>query len=340
VRIGSDGLRRREWNGNVQFVEKHLLDPLKWKEPKRIFVNSMSDLFHENVTDEMRDKIFAVMALCPHHTFQVLTKRPARMIDYFSSTWLPGTPNPAAPGRFGLRVREAAIGSQIVNIECQRKLAPLAAWSGIPLPNVHLGVSCENQATADERIPLLLQTPAAVRFISAEPLLGPLDLKRWTRIAWQCSGCREYFAGGLQRTCPSCSKENYWTGSHAFNPRGGQIGTGLNWVIVGGESGPGARPMHPDWARSLRDQCQEAGVPYFFKQWGEWHPAEKCGQGEVTTKDGEVRKTEKYALPAYCGGGGSELQRIDGQPVIRVGKKVSGAMLDGREWHEFPAVPA
>jgi len=230
------------WTGKIEFVEKHLLDPLCWRAPRRIFVNSMSDLFHENVTDEMRDKIFAVMALSPQHMFQVLTKRPQAALRYRTpemshyqpvriydeaealahaeisrrdrtwAQWIEGKPISVAINRDGLHVSMAA-----------------RPW---PLPNVWVGVSVENQATADERIPLLLKTPAAVRFISAEPLLGPIDLRLWVYDGYQ--DCK-----------------------HA---------PGLKWVICGGESGAGARPMHPEWARSLCDQCAAAGVPFFMKQ--------------------------------------------------------------------------
>ena len=179
------------WTGKTQMIWKHLEDPLRWRRPRRIFVNSMSDLFHEDLAPDWIGRIFAIMAAAPQHTFQILTKRPRRMHGFVAG--------PSSD--------------------------PKAANIGWPLPNVWLGVSAENQATADERIPLLLETPAAVRFVSAEPLLGAIDLD--------------------------------------------VHGPELDWLIVGGESGPGARPMQPEWARSLRDQCVDAGVAFFFKQWGE-----------------------------------------------------------------------
>jgi protein gp37 len=170
-----------------------LTQPLRWKKPRKIFVCSMTDLFADFVTDEMLDKIFAVMALTPQHTYQVLTKRAARMRDI-------GT----------------AIGRCRTSGSASRPSASRKPTNAIPL---------------------LLETPAAVRFISAEPLLGPIDLHPL--------GC----------------------GTNALTS---STGPNLDWVIAGGESGPHARPMHPDWARSLRDQCQDAGVAFFFKQWGEW----------------------------------------------------------------------
>jgi protein gp37 len=233
---------------DVRCHEERLDAPLHWRKPARIFVNSMSDLFHPDVPVEFIDRVFAMMALSPQHTFQVLTKRPQRMREFF-----------AGAGR----------GGGVFN-----------AW---------LGVSVEDQATADARIPLLLQTPAAVRWISYEPALGPLDVQqaltyRRRDIPDGDDGGR--FLAGIQ---------------------------GVDWVVCGGESGPHARPMHPDWARSMRDQCQAAGVPFFFKQWGEW-------------------------LPAMCDGAPIDGQHLNASDEpVRVGKKAAGSLLDGIEHKQFPA---
>lgn len=340
VRIGADGERRREWNGQIRFVEEHLLDPLRWgpvrracancltfgwpegyrlqrcdpkllsctgptKRGRRIFVNSMSDLFHENVTDAMRDLIFAVMALCPQHTFQVLTKRPERMLAYLDS----------ARERIGeLAFVNALRGRGIVDPEAIR-YAEYRQW---PLPNVWLGVSVERQQEADARIPLLLQTPAAVRFVSAEPLLGPVDLtdinrdpSDFDRTMPGFAGVKRFSADALDgRNCVVMPDVEY------CEERGTRAK--LDWVICGGESGAGARPMHPDWARSLRDQCRAAGVPFFFKQWGEWLP---YNQREAA----QIRDSVRFAY---------------GDFAWRVGKKAAGHLLDGREWHQFPEVRA
>jgi len=312
-------VRVPKWNGKIKFVEEHLLDPLKWKKPRRIFVNSMSDLFHENVTDEMRDKIFAVMALCPQHTFQVLTKRPERMLEYLKD-------NDRYTAR---RVFDAA---EAIDPENGYRFDVDIYW---PLSNVHLGVSVEDQKTADARIPLLLQTPAAVRFISAEPLLEPVDL---TELVVNRDGAS-------------------LNALRANDVPPGDLATVLDWVIVGGESGPGARPMHPDWARSLRDQCKAAGVPFFFKQWGEWlpgqndryphfedtrfvahHQDESWGLKE-SRPSGYVMWDEQGVL--HPGGSRSYENHF---PVhrwaTRVGTKAAGCLLDGVEHHEFPAVLA
>ncbi len=269
------------WTGNVRFVEEHLCGPLRWRRPRKVFVNSMSDLFHASVADYQLDQLFAVMSLAPQHTFQVLTKRPERMVKYL----------------MGDCVRSRIVAHQWGIVEdrvdpTDRRSDDIRATAydvdgdDWPLPNVWLGVSCEDQANADERIPLLLQTPAAVRWVSAEPLLSSLDLGRWLTKKFQVDYDEMMARFPVQPT---------YMPAHLRRPP-----DGLDWVVVGGESGPGARPMHPAWARSLRDQCQSTGVPFFFKQWGEFGPS---------TQDGFV---------------------------VRMGKKAAGDRLDGRQLHEFP----
>jgi protein gp37 len=206
--------------------------PLRWRKPRKVFVNSLSDLFHADVPDEFIARVFAVMALAPQHTFQLLTKRHARMRSLLSSRPFADLFNRAICDSFdfldsGVRLPVSAIdGAQ----------ALIGDRSLSPLPNVWLGVSVEDQHWADIRIPALLNTPAAVRWISAEPLLGPLKLGRYV---WS-------EPSGLPGD---------WT-------------RGLDWVVVGGESGPGARPMRWQWARDLRDTCAAAKVPFLFKQAG------------------------------------------------------------------------
>lgn len=181
--------------------------PIRWTKPRRIFVNSMSDLFHKEVDDWFIAQVFAVMALAPQHTFQILTKRHGRMRSLVSGDL------------YDLMIR--ALGDPSLGWDESR-----IAW---PLPNVWLGTSVEDQKRADLRIPALLETPATVRFLSMEPLLGPVDLINGLGDSWL---------------------------------------TGIDWIIVGGESGPGSRPMRPEWVRSLRDQADVAGVAFHFKQWG------------------------------------------------------------------------
>ena len=308
------------WSGVVkQASAETRLAPLHWRKPRRVFVNSMSDLFHENAPDEWIDQAFAVMALCPQHTFQALTKRSKRMLDW---------------------VRKNSTGGRIFHLASQIDPKKYRAVSGSwPLPNVWLGVSVEHQEAADARIPLLLQTPAAVRFISAEPLLGAISLERWSDTGLECE-CG-WFGTEEQATidekepddsgfsCPKCGE------TCAHTPRNERVGDGLGWVICGGESGPGARPMHPDWARSLRDQCRAANVPFFFKQWGEWLP-----EGiEVGWKDGgRPPRNVEHLWIAEDGTQHTGLIGSNDVRTWRVGKKAAGALLDGREWRQFPEV--
>ncbi len=276
------------WTGKIVLRPETLGLPLRWRKPRRVFVNSMSDLFHPDVPDDFIDQVFAVMALCPQHTFQVLTKRPERMIAYLTNLPKRAENTPALPDR-NVPYEDGRI--------CEFLRAALGPGTPVidrkwPLSNVWLGVSVENQQAADERIPLLLQTPAAVRFLSCEPLLGPVDLTEWLgpeiTDAMKAPGARCGHHGILLNGNPC---------KYCFPER-------IDWIIVGGESGPGARPMHPDWVRSIRDQCKAAEVPFFFKQWGEWKLSWMAGEYQW----------------------------------MRVGKKAAGRLLDGRTWDELPVV--
>jgi protein gp37 len=221
--IGKNGPR---WTGAVQLVMEHLDDPIRWRRGRRIFVNSMSDLFHERLTDETIALVFAVMAMAPHHTFQVLTKRPERMEAWFASgrdLTVAGIKALATMGKLGARWKQDAFPE-------------LPAW---PLPNVWLGTTVEDQKRADERIPHLLSTPAAVRFLSCDPLLEHVDL-----FAFLKTDLRDRSLVALGAA------------------------PGVDWCIVGGESGPGARGFSVEWARSIVKQCRAAGVPVFVKQMG------------------------------------------------------------------------
>lgn len=275
------------FNGRVNLDYDARNVPFRWKKPRRVFVNSMSDLFHKDVPDSFIDRVFGVMAATPQHTYQVLTKRPERMATYLNSY-----------GRDTL-VWVEAYSAALTDQLKQNK----PAW---PLPNVWLGTSVENQAEADERIPHLLSVPARVRFLSCEPLLGPVDLSEWLDAGYESNGPQGWVAE------PS----------------------GLHWVIAGGESGPGARPMHPSWARGLRDQCAAAGVAFFFKQHGEWLPLEikrdESGKGTSIGIDG--RRIYIADLLAHA-------HHIhDDRGAIRLGKHAAGRLLDGREHNDFPHV--
>jgi protein gp37 len=275
------------WTGKVNVVESVLEKPLKKKKPTMYFVNSMSDLFHESVPFEVIDKVFAVMGRCQHHTFQVLTKRPARMLEYYKSDPYQRILNAA----YQLNLPKwNSLGAGISNPNTP------GAWGW---EHVWLGVSVENQQTANERIPLLLQVPAAVRFLSCEPLLGPLRLDMLSRQEYDMT----FF-------------DNCLTGFKAHGA-GGWHGNKIDWVIVGGESGHGARPVHPDWVRSLRDQCVKAGTAFFFKQHGDY----LCFSGLVPKEYSHIKA--KHVVD-------------DGLMAVKVGKKAAGRLLDGREWNEFP----
>lgn len=228
---------------------ERLDQPLRWRRPRRIFVNSLSDLFHPAVPDEFISQVFAVMGICTHHTFQVLTKRPERMLDWFSRKGRKVDGRPSA---------ESSVPFWMDNLLIVRGVGIL--WDGTwPLPNVWIGVSVEDQASADKRIPLLLKTPAAVRWVSAEPLLGPVDLYAVpVRDTSTCCGA----AGDDDDVCYDNPLSRCFDRSHGVD------GASIDWLVVGGESGPKARGMDPEWARSLRDQCAAAGVPFHFKQWG------------------------------------------------------------------------
>lgn len=219
--------------------------PLKWKKPSRVFVNSMSDLFHEDVPDDFIAGVFQVMANTPQHTYQVLTKRPERMREYMQR------------------------GPVTIGGAWNNQPLPAPIW---PLPNVWLGCTVENQRWADERIPILLDTPAAVRFISAEPLLGYVLLDDdWLGPECVCGAPRSHHPDG-----GPCRHTDY-CGCAGFNKAAEQrYGSAwLNWVIVGGESGPKHRPFNPDWARSIVAQCKDAGVACFVKQMGGARPGNK-----------------------------------------------------------------
>jgi protein gp37 len=447
------------WTGKVALAAEHILaEPLKRRKPTTYFVNSMSDLFHEDVPDEWIDRVFAIMALCSRHTFQVLTKRSARMRAYMSAKNRAETIAKAAPRGWSL----VFVGELMFD------------W---PLPNVWLGVSCEDQRRADERIPDLLETPAAVRFVSAEPLLSALDLSKWLhdrrregvfsadrhgpirdRLEWsnlalgEMDGRRTSVGSGLyaedesraqfsearelsscdvqgqvqaaqgrrasdslddgqptsypakdgnqsyrreqeeQRASelgvgnpsterPTCThvlvsekegpegREELVCGGHRVPSAGdqehlveqiphaegdrGQVqnhtidrvsdcapqelaAPALDWIIAGGESGPGARPMHPDWARALRDQCEHAGTAYFFKQHGSWSAVYDRDKDDPDWRrcDAVVNDTPSGQWLNLAGGQGFHGERV--VRVIPVSKKTAGRLLDGREHNDMP----
>ncbi len=246
---------------SLAFHPEKLHDPLRYTGEKKVFVCSMGDLFHEAVPDEWIHRVFGIIARCPQHRFMLLTKRPERMRNYL----LGDIPIVGSENHFLKRAADA---------HCPELFS-----------NIWVGVTAENQRTADERIPILLDTPAKTRFVSVEPMLGPVDLYQWL--------------GGDREIDPP----------HKYSG-------GLNWVICGGETGRGAiRPMHPDWPRKLRDQCSAAGIPFFFKKWGGLIPliqAEKDPELPITAIGGRVLSLpDGRQVVRFLGGPGGRY--IDGR---------------------------
>lgn len=260
VKMTSQGPR---WTGEVRLVPDLLNQPLAWTRPRKIFVNSMSDLFHEKVPFGYVDAVFDVMRRATHHIFMVLTKRPERMVQWFEH----------AHDRWP---------------------------DGIPA-HIWMGVTVEDQAAADERLPLLLKVPAAVRWASCEPLIGPVDLRPYLR--------------------------------------------GMHWVVAGAESGDEARPAHPLWFRLMRDHCAEVGVPFHFKQWGEWAPRSRMfhvlTNGMAASEmDPDSKRWEVIRLTGMGRDGRQLGHGADGNTVYmqRVGTRLSGRELDGCVHDACPTV--
>lgn len=262
-----------------------LKDPFKWKKPRTILVSFMGDLFHPDVPDEFINEVFNTMSNAQWfhgHRFMVLTKRPERMKTVIEAI-------------------EADIMEQRKPIKNPDGSTTQKLTFSLPLNNIWLGVTAENQARADERIPILLQIPAAKRFVSIEPMLGPVDI--------------------MQYLLPQVYTPPYPDRS------------ALDWSICGGESGPGARPMHLGWVRDLRDQCVSTGTPFYFKQWGEWAPMgllKANGKSIYLKSDGIVMPNIDYAA------GKDEI--LNPIRMVKVGKKKAGRLLDGQEWLQMPGV--
>jgi protein gp37 len=280
--------KRIDWTGVVRCHERLIGLPLTWRKPQRVFANSMSDLFHPDVPVEFIFKVFKTMLDADRHTYLILTKQAKRMSEVVPEVYA--------------RLNEWL--SEFV--------PELKGKQPHPLHNVQLIVSCENQEMLDLRVPYLLRTPAAVRGVSLEPMLGPINFK-----------------GAMWHPT------DIWHGLKH-----------LNWVICGGESGPGARPMHPNWVRSVRNQCVEAGVPFFFKQWGEWgiersHTFRSKDNAGKLMKQVCVASTQKkdrglISFAAFPPDSNNDPGIVE--TMVKMGKKNSGRLLDGREWNELPGM--
>ena len=270
--------------GGAYFHESLINIPFKWKTPRTVFVNSMSDLFEDNIDFFQIRKVMDTIYHLQMHTFIILTKRPKRMLEFFE--WL-GNNNLAKN-----------------------------------FPNMWLGVSVENQQTANDRIPSLIKIPCKVRFLSCEPLLGEINLKCIDPVFNKNTGSVNNFIDCLK--------------SH---PIGSPLKPFIDWVIVGGESGRKARPMHPEWVRRLLDQCQEAAIPFFFKQWGEWFPDRQFTTLKEVVEDDTIHKQEVQMV--RMNGLHDYRILVDGitEPVyrmVKVGKKKAGNTIDGKPYLEFP----
>lgn len=311
--------------GQVTCLDERLARPLGWKRPRRVFVNSMGDLFHPDVPFEFLDRVFAVMALASQHTFIICTKRAERMREYVVSVHR---------GAFGVehegKISESPSGR---GLTAARKSLGMNLSQGLAcvgavragLPNVWLGVTAENQEQADARIPILLDTPAARRFVSIEPVLGPVDLQAYLggdNGGFVCPKCGVWEEA--DRYCATCGAD-IWDFEDYNKPA-------LDWVICGGESGPNARPMHPDWSRRLRDQCAAAGVPFFFKQWGEltWLP--------VPADIPHGKSVFCHFRRAFIGSGDPLGRTYNPDGLYASRSRRAGRLLDGVEHNAMPEV--
>ncbi|MBB3297851.1 MULTISPECIES: phage Gp37/Gp68 family protein [unclassified Rhizobium] len=305
------------WTGEVRFNEQWLDEPLRWKRPRMIFVCAHGDLFAEGVPDDWIDRVFAVMALSQHHIFQVLTKRPERMRTYVREMQRCFEDDHREFSR-----RWGAAAADAAGSPCAAGAIEDRAY---PLPNVWLGVSVEDQKRADERIPILLDTPAAIRWISAEPMLGPIDLNNIC-----------FTDGDAEIRYDALTGEAWVENSQSASAYDCGLPF-LDWIVAGGESGTDCRPMHPHWAHALRDQCYDAGAPFLFKQWGNWIVASHDNghyDSAMATNDAIWLDVDGRQAKPSCDG----MREPIG--MFRVTKSRAGRLLDGVEHNGYPPLPA
>lgn len=320
----------------------------------RVFTNSMSDFF-EDRSDlvEARQEALDTIMSTPHLDWLILTKRPENIIPALQEA------------------QRRALGGDVGQFYATPGTNGMSEWlgwwlSGKPPANVWLGTTVEDQERADQRVPALLQVPAAVRFLSCEPLLGPVVLPNWINLPRPVVG--DWPIGHNTRAEAGVHKVSMNPhGARAIKALNGQhlgikpgecedLGLSLDWVICGGESGPKARPMHPDWARGLRDQCAAAGVPFLFKQWGEWAPF--VNEDHYTHGGAErhphawIEVSGKLQGLCWIVDDDGTWSNFTGKPPLdsenelprtvavmgRHGKKAAGRLLDGVEHNGFPEV--
>ena len=289
INWGPGAPRRRtspaNWRKPLQWEREAAAFHAEHGRRRRVFCASLADVFDNAVDPVWRADLFRLIADTPSLDWLLLTKRIGNahvMIDEALNT--------------------LAAAKKLMSMD------PPPAW---PWPNVWIGATIVNQAEVERDIPKLLETPAAMRFLSMEPLLGPVTLYREDFSTW-CEDCQDFHSvrGDERRT------------------------QGIDWVIVGGESGTGARPMHVDWARSLRDQCDAASVPFLFKQWGEWTPGENVGRRHGTVDTASWGDGQWGIRPLNLA---NDDGRIEDEPdLYRVGKKAAGRQVDGVEHNGFP----
>jgi protein gp37 len=298
--------KQGNWTGKVALIEKHLTEPMSWREPQRVAGAFMGDLFHESLPDAAIDQIFAVMALCPQHWFLVLTKRSKRMREYFADSSLR---RQMIEVPFEVLVSEKGSAQQQYDLHKAQE-----AWSARikhwPLPNVALGLSCLCQKDLNDGLGDLLAAPAALRFLSLEPLLARVNLG---------------LLGTVEKTISSQHRP---------------VHEMLGWIVAGPENGPKARPTHPDVFRSIRDQCQAAGVPFFFKGWGNFRPLGDADPDAAeflpAVMTADLDKTVMVYRDGRSNSGNTPPTEHGAWFMEPVGKKAAGRLLDGREWNEMP----
>lgn len=296
--------------GHLQMHDDELWKPIGWKKPRTIFVNSMSDLFHKDVSDAFLDKVFAVMVICHEHTFQILTKRADRLYEYFS------VGKAVLVERWANAIYEVGVTDKSEDPDIAHCWVHNMCEDQWPRPNIWIGVSAENQETLDLRAPFLVKVDAHVRFISYEPAIGPITL------GWNANNIR-------------------------VHPK---HGCNIHWLIAGGESGQKARPFHPNWFNDIRQQCQAMGIKFFFKQYGKWGTRWVNTRNDLPVfkmYDSYLRWTQKdwvkkgdvcVDVDGKICNTGADMQKAKYPVAIlqNLGKGESGNVLDGVQYLEYP----